>query len=245
MNNYWKIANDVIKESNVIVLVGDARFPRESFNQEVYDKVKRSEKKFLFVLNKCDLTKDRKVPIEVPYLFVSAQEHLSTLKLYKKIRELSKGKEAIVGVLGYPNTGKSSLINAIRGKKSAPTSPQAGYTKGIQKIRVSRDIVLLDTPGVIPYQEKDESKHAFMASLSPNQVKDPEKVVFEIMDKYPGLIEKIFDVEVSEEKDYDATLEQIAFKKNVILAGRKADTKRVAKMILEDWQKGRIRTQHQ
>lgn len=241
MNNYWKIANDVIKNSNVVILVGDARFPRESFNQEVYDKVRRSEKKFLFVLNKCDLTENRKVPIEVPYLFVSAQEHLSTLKLYKKVRELSKGKDAVVGVLGYPNTGKSSLINAIRGKKSAPTSPQAGYTKGIQKIRVSRDIMLLDTPGVIPYQEKDESKHAFMASLSPNQVRDPEKVVFELMEKYPGMIESYFKVDVSDEKDYDNTLERIALKKNVILGGRKPDTKRIAKMILEDWQKGRIR----
>ena len=65
--------------------------------------------------------------------------------------DLGFGEEKFkVGVLGYPNTGKSSIINALKGRASAPTSPVSGYTKGMQWIRASKRMYLLDPPGVFP-----------------------------------------------------------------------------------------------
>ena len=238
------MVNKVMRGADIILLIGDARMPKESFNQEVFDKAQRNGIKVIYVLNKCDLIKDEEQTFtdpDIPYIiYTSAIKHMSTLRLYKKIREFSKGKDAVVGVVGYPNTGKSSVINALKGRKSAPTSSQAGFTRGVQKIRVSRGIVLLDTPGVIPYKERDFSKHAIIAAKDPYHLRDPENVVFDLMEKEPGIVEKHYKVEVSEDNNYEEILEKIAMKNNLFLKGRKPDTKRAALIILSDWQKGRL-----
>lgn len=243
MANFWDLVNKVIIASDIILLVGDARMPEESLNREVFDKVMRAKKKLIYILNKCDLIKKEEQTYKNPWvpfiIYVSASKHFNTLALYKKIKEVSHGKEAVIGVLGYPNTGKSSIINALRGRKSAPTSSQAGFTKGVQKICLSKELLLLDSPGVIPYKESDESKHALIAAKNPHTLQDPEYAVSELLEQNPGMVEKFYKVPVSE--DFEQTLEIIALKKNIFLKGRKPDTKRTAFVILTDWQKGRIR----
>lgn len=243
MVNFWKIVNDVIKYSDVLLLVADARTPKESINNEILDKMRKLKKKYIVVFNKCDLLREEErnyYDPAIPYvMYVSATEHLNTQKLYRKIREISHGKVATVGILGYPNTGKSSLINAMKGKKSAGTSAQAGFTRGIQKIRVSGDILLLDTPGVIPYKEKDIVKHALIAARDPNKVRDPETAAFEIMAKFPEAFEKHYGIEIGD--DPEAALELLAEKQNLYQKGKKPDTYRAAMKLLHDWQRGIFR----
>jgi len=89
-----------------------------------------------------------------PKVFVSCKSRTGISELRDKIKQEAKKIEkegrVYVGVVGYPNTGKSSLINLLIGKMSAKTGADAGFTKGIQKLRLSEGICLLDSPGVIP-----------------------------------------------------------------------------------------------
>ena len=86
-----------------------------------------------------------------------SQNFLSSIKTKsgKYIRE-AKG-EIIVGVLGYPNVGKSSIINALAHKKKVKVSKKAGATHGIHWVKATNEIKLIDSPGVIPLKKNAEN----------------------------------------------------------------------------------------
>ena len=98
---------------------------------------------------------------------------------------------------------------------------------------------MLDTPGVLPGKEKYEMKHSITGVVDFTKTKEPDLVVFEMMEQFPGKIEKHYDVEIKE--DYEITLENIAIKKNVLSKGNIPDSERMARMILTQWQKGNIK----
>jgi len=243
MKNFWKVVNEVIEESDLLLLVLDARLIDETRNQEIEDKVKKANKKLIYVINKSDL-------VPKPYLekqkkrfkkavFISSIKKQGTTILLHKIMEMGKKDEIVVGVLGYPNVGKSSVTNALKGKASAPTSAQSGHTKGKQLLRVNKRVLILDTPGVLPYKEKDEIKHALMASIDPSRVKDPEYVVMHIIRSHKGLLERYFKVEPH--RSASKVLERITMKRNVLIKGGEPDIDRMARTILRLWQKGKIK----
>ena len=244
MPDFWKIVNQVINSSDVILLVLDARLANESRNLEIEDKVRKSGKKFLYVINKIDVLEaeqQRKIRIK-PSIFVSAKERTGTLKLLRKILMLSKKEKVTVGILGYPNTGKSSLINVLKGKSSAPVSSVSGFTKGLQKVRIHSRIVLLDTPGVFPYKEKNETKHALIGAKDFNQIKDPEEVALELISELKGSVEEFYGVDTL--KDSEQTLERIGIKKNYLGKKGKPDIIRTSKQIIKDWQDGKIKQKY-
>ena len=239
------MVNDVIGDSDILFLVLDSRMAQGTRNLEIEDKVASSGKPLIYVLNKCDLVDKhvverykRMIPNSV---FISAKFHLGTTKLREKILAVAGGLRLVakvrVGVLGYPNVGKSSLINALKGKGAAKTSNISGYTKHIQKVRTSK-IILLDTPGVIPYKEKNDFKHNIIGTIDYGKEKDPDIVAVKLMHAFPGVIEDHYGVEVITDKE--ETLELIALKRNMIKKGSKPDVIRAAKMILKDWQTGDI-----
>ena len=244
--NFWDMVNKVIEESDIIILLLDARLIEETRNPEVESKVRAANKPLIYVITKFDLV--RKGTLEkrhlTPSVFISAKDHTGTTILRNRIliegkRAYKDKKDFTVGVLGYPNVGKSSLINAMKGKRSAPSSSSSGYTKGIQKVRADNRLIFLDTPGVIPYMEKDNSKHAFIGAIDFNKVKDPDIVVMELMERYPGEIESHYEIKAAD--DVEASIELIAKKRNMLKKGGIPDVERAARMILKDWQSGRIK----
>jgi hypothetical protein len=243
MGSYWRIVNDVIKNSDIILIIGDAREPERSINQEVVDKVERYGKKVIKVLNKCDLiSRDeyRKILNKYHgYITVSARKHLNTMNLLRRINGFAKGEPVIVGVVGYPNTGKSAVINALKGRASAPTSPIAGYTKGPRIVRVTSKIQLIDTPGVIPYMQKDEFFEVMISAKSPEQVEDPEVTVMQLIKEQNGKIEAYYKVPVSD--DFEETLDTIALKMNLLMKGGVPDPTTASKRIIRDFQLGKMR----
>lgn len=245
MRTFWNMVNNVISDADILLIVLDSRMAQETRNLEIEKKVAASGKPLIYVLNKCDLVDKhileqykRVIPNSV---FISAKFHLGTTKLREKIlmtaSRLKLESKVRVGVLGYPNVGKSSLINALKGKSATKTSSISGFTKHIQKVRTSK-IILLDTPGVIPYKEQDRLKHNIIGTLDHNKEKNPDIVAVNLMETFPRVIEKYYNVYVSDDKE--KTLEDIAIKRNMIIKGSKPDIKRAAKMIMNDWQTGKI-----
>ena len=239
MPSFWKHVNKVLKESELVIEVLDARMIKETRNFEIEKKVEKLGKKMLYVVNKCDLVKKEELDrIKLrPSVFISSTEHLGTTILKKKILEISKGKAVTVGILGYPNVGKSSLINALAGRGKARTSAESGYTKGFQKIRVDKRIMLLDTPGVFPRREKDIIKHGKTGAISYAKLKDPETVVLGLIESEKERILEYYDVKGD---DPEEILEKIALKLRKLRKKGLADLEATARAILKEWQKGKI-----
>lgn len=242
MPSYWKQVNRVIKEADIIIEVLDARMIEETRNQEIEKKVQQSGKKILFVVSKCDLVKSEGLKHIKDTLqhsvFISSKDHLGTTILKKKILELSRGEKTTVGILGYPNVGKSSLINALSGRGAARTSPESGFTKGVQKIRVDQKIMLIDTPGVFPKNEKDNVKYGKIGAIDYAKIKNPEYIALELIESEKELIKKHY---VLTKTEADEILEEIAYKFNKKSAGGKANLEAAARFLLKEWQTGKIK----
>lgn len=241
MVGFSELVDRVIKGSNIVLLVIDARKVHESINHEIENKILSFGKKIIYVINKCDLiTKQEQSKIRLHNsVQISAAKHWGTLVLLKRIMRLAGGKEVIVGVVGYPNTGKSTVINALKGRHSVLTSPISGFTKSITNVRVNRKIILIDTPGVIPYSERVGIKHVITGIIDADKIKDIEGTALELIKELDGKIEDFFGVERNE--DVSETLEQIALKKNILRKGGVADTTRMALEIVRMWQRGKIK----
>jgi len=241
MVRFWKVVNEVLKKSDIILEVVDARYPDLSRNIEIEGKMKSAKKDMIIIFNKSDLVPMRKriKPKDVKYcVYTSATKNLGTSKLRNMIRKLSKKDEVTtLGIVGYPNSGKSSLINVLRQKKVAKTSSTAGYTKGIQKIRLSQGVYLLDTPGVYAYREKDEWKLVLIGAKSCNTVKDPETVAMMLL----GMVKRKAFREtygINYKVDVDELIDNLAEKLKYYSKGKLLNRDKTCRKIIRDWQAG-------
>ncbi len=244
--SYWKIVDEVIASSDIILEIVDARFPEESRNQELEDKVNRAKKKLIVVLNKCDLvSKDLmdRVKKTIPNsVFVSSKKNYGTTILRKMILKVSKNNNITVGVTGYPNTGKSTLINMLKHSAAAGTSSKSGFTRGKQQVLIDQNIMLIDTPGVLAYREVNESKLALLNARTAAQVREPDVPAMEIIRRFkkenPKAFEDYYHIKIKD--DPYETLEEIGRITRNFKKKEEININAVAKKILEDWQKGKI-----
>jgi len=242
MVNFWGLVNKVIKQADILLLVLDSRFPEMTRNREIEQKIRQANKKLIFVLNKCDLVPDdemKKIAKSYnPSVFISSKEKLGGTILFKEIMKQSAGEPCAVGVLGFPNVGKSSVINLLKGKKSASVSSYSGHTRGVQFVSAKGKIKLIDTPGVLQFQEKDLMTQITIGSMNPQHVKEPDYFSILLIEKFPELFKKYFD-EPYDGEGYEF-LEKVALKKHLLIKGGEPDTIRLGRQILQDWQSGKI-----
>ncbi|MFA4906948.1 MAG: GTPase [archaeon] len=243
-------AAEVIRSSDLVLEILDARFAKETRNLNAEKGVLERGKKLLLVLNKSDLVslnfaEKTKAELlkEAPCVFISAKDKKGKYVLRKVIlREI--GGKGIVGIIGYPNTGKSSIINALAGRKAAKTSSSAGFTKGKQRVRLKEGVYLIDSPGVLPFRERDEEKLLILNAKSPEQVEEctgaAEKILGIIARENPKALEERYGMKVEREAETKKLLEAIALKRGRLSKGGKPDSEGMAKQIVLDWQRGKI-----
>lgn len=252
MTSYKVMVKDVIKQADVLLEIIDARFPDETRNREVERDVARAKKQLIIVINKCDLvsrdkleeTKSRLSKI-APTVFVSSKDGFGKTMLRQMIliNASIKGRDILVGTLGYPNTGKSSIINAVSGRHSAPTSPISGHTKGVQIVNAGSRIKFIDTPGVIPFGENDQYIQGLLGMKSASHLEDPIGVALKIIEKMCAedktSLESFYKVTVAGTDPYDA-LTLIGKQCNFLQKKGEVDESRTAMKIIDDWQKGAL-----
>ncbi|WP_297494916.1 GTPase, partial [Thermococcus sp.] len=209
----WRVVREVIDEADLIVEVVDARDPIGTRNRKLEKLVMEEGKPLLIVMNKADLVpkewaEEYKRKSEIPVVFISARERKGTGILRKEIRKLAKPllderEKVKVALIGYPNVGKSTIINTLKGKKAVGTAPIPGYTKGKQLIRLSNKIWLLDSPGVVPIDDFDELviKGGFPADKIDEPVKPALKLISRILETRKAAITEKFGIDGFESEE--------------------------------------------
>jgi len=236
MAGYMELVERVINGSDIILMVIDARDIKGTMNRELEGMIESKNKKLLYVINKCDLISEAeqsKIKLKNS-IQVSATRHWGNMRLLRKIKALAQGEKAIIGIVGYPNTGKSTLINSLKGKRSAPTSPKSGYTKHIQKLKIDEGLYVLDTPGVFSKSGESDLDHMLIGAKDAQKLLDTEKIVAQFILEMKGKVEKHYGVK--ESKDPYETLEEIALVKKLLKKGGLPDTMRASRQIIKEWQ---------
>lgn len=258
MRHFWSILKRVVGESDAVIEVLDARMPHLTRNAKAEAIVEESGKPLILALNKVDLVSDatakkhkRELDKEHPTVFVSSRKRFGVSILKRKVFEILKkgsslnvGKRLHIGVIGYPNTGKSSLINALAGRNKAPTGPRPGQTRGQQWVRLAENMYLIDTPGVIPLTEEDsELKHALIGSMDPSKIEDLEDVAREIVGIFSQgsmrPLERLYGINAGK-KEFEELIEEIGRSRNLLRKGGKVDENRVYFTLINDWQRGKL-----
>ncbi|KAK2741225.1 GTPase required for pre-60S ribosomal subunit nuclear export and maturation [Myotisia sp. PD_48] len=251
----WNELYKVIDSSDVVIHVLDARDPEGTRCRSVekYIREEAPHKHLIFVLNKCDL-----VPTNVAASWVRAlAKQYPTLAFHASINNsFGKGsliqllrqfsslhsdrKQISVGFIGYPNTGKSSIINTLRKKKVCTVAPIPGETKVWQYITLMKRIYLIDCPGVVPPSNSDTEEDILLRGVvRVENVENPEQYIAAILQRTQQRhIERTYEI-----KGYtDATdfLSILARKGGRLLKGGEPDVDGVAKMVINDFLRGKI-----
>ena len=248
---YPKVIEDVLKASEIVLIVIDARFLKEMYEEDLQKELLEKKKEIVYVINKADLLKEKIKDDELKkisnYVLTSCTKRRGIGRLRNKIKQIAKKvkkeERVSVGVIGYPNTGKSSVINQLIGKSSAKTGIMPGFTKSLQKLRLTKDIMLIDSPGVIPldkYSNSLQEKINFHTKINVrhySRTKNPELVLSEMMKEMPGILEKHYEVITDGDDEF---IEELGKRLHFFKKGGVVDEDRVARKVLKDWQEGKI-----
>ena len=241
---------ELIRASDVVLEVLDGRFPHLTRVSSIEKHITSLSIPLILVLNKCDLVprhvSERNKEVlqrEFPSAYISAQNRLGTKKLRQEIAKISPKRETVISLVGVPNTGKSSLLNILRGKHVAPTGQKPGVTRHKQIVRVSGRILLYDTPGIVPFDHPNIDLQAFIGAYSIEKLDDPidtvEYFLNRIRNHYTEGFIKKYGI-ASFDMSNRAIIEFIAKKRALILKGAKLNLNEAAKVIMREFTSGKI-----
>lgn len=250
----WGELYKVIDSSDVVVQVLDARDPQGTrcYHLEKHLKEHCKHKHMILLLNKCDLvpawaTKGwlRVLSKEYPTLAFHASINKSfgkgsLLSVLRQFARIKSDKQAIsVGFVGYPNVGKSSVINTLRTKNVCKVAPIPGETKVWQYITLTKRIFLIDCPGVV-YQNRDtETDIVLKGVVRVTNLHDASEHIGEVLKRVKREhLERAY--KIKEWEDDNDFLVQLCKLTGKLLRGGEPDLMTAAKMVLHDWQRGKI-----
>lgn len=265
MNKAKKQIQEAMPSIDIVVEVLDARIPYSSTNPLVNQL--REDKPCIKVLNKADLA-DKKVTQQwIEYyqsqpnttaLALVAEERKQSLQLVNKIKQLAASKleqkkNVRVMIMGIPNVGKSTLINALAGRYIANTGNEPAVTKRQQMIDLKNGVILADTPGILwPKFENPSSGYrlAVTGAVKNTAMEYEEVAQFALAylgQAYPDQLNKRFKLNIdpasdkeSEQNSGDQLLDLIARKRGCLRPGGILDLHKAAELLLHEYRDGKI-----
>ena len=149
-------------------------------------------------------------------------------------------------ILGIPNVGKSSLINRLRGTSVARTADKPGVTRGQQWIKISKNLELLDTPGVL-WPKLEDQEAAFRLAVTGainDEVFDREEAVYKLLTILrTGYLQKLVDryhIHISDTMTNQQVLEQIGVSRGFLRSGGAIDVDSAGRMLLTEFRTGTL-----
>lgn len=251
----WEELYKVLDSSDVVCMVLDSRDPEGTRCKHVESHLKKNcpYKHLVYVLNKVDL-----VPTSVtkgwikhfsatcPTIAFRASiskpfGKLSLLRLFKQFGKFHKGKKTIsIGFIGYPNVGKSSVINTMKSKSVCKAAPIPGETKVWQYVNLTKQIYMIDCPGVVYESENQTDTDIILKGVvRAERLLDPDYYIDGLLNRADTeAIRGIYQIDSWD--DAEDFLNQLGRKSGKLLKGGEPDRSTAARMVLQDWQRGRI-----
>lgn len=249
----WNELYKVIDSSDVLLQIIDARDPMGTRcpHIEKYLRTEKPHKQLMFILNKVDLVPNWVSQKWVAVLskdyptvaFHASMTHPfgkgSLINLLRQFAKLHSDKKQIsVGFIGYPNVGKSSIINALRNKKVCKVAPIAGETKVWQYITLMRRIYLIDCPGIAYSTQETDTEKVLKGVVRVELIQNPEDYIVSVLERVKReYLIRTYHVQWDNHIDF---LEKLAARTGKLLKGGEPDISAVAKMVLNDWQRGKL-----
>jgi len=265
----WAELYKVLDCSDVVVHVLDARDVPGTTCERVVAHLtgEAKHKHLLFVLNKCDLVPNWCVRKWIAVLGATAPTlafRASVTKAFGKgalidvLRQYAKlhgdAKQISVGVVGYPNVGKSSVINALRAKAVCKAAPVPGETKVWQYVTLTKRVNLIDCPGVV-YDDPaargnpDADADAVLKGVvRAERLPDPTLFLVPLLARcQPQHVSAAYDLPFAglpggdgDDAAADAFAQALARKMGRLLKGGDPDVRTVAIQMINDWQRGKL-----
>lgn len=250
---------------DVVVEMLDARFPLSSAN-EALEKLLQSKPRII-VLNKSDVADPAVTDLWVEYFAALGIDAIPMdsvtgdglgrlMQLVRKAGGPAVSKLVAKGlrprpyrimIVGVPNVGKSSLVNRLSRKVVVKTADKAGVTRGKQWLRISADIDLLDTPGILPTRLPDREGALRLAAggAIKDSLFDPVEVACFLIALMSRDYSEIFvcrylGKQVMEISTAEELLAAAAKNKGLLAKQGALQTENMARMILADFRQGKI-----
>lgn len=258
-----RLLQENISLVDVIIEFADARIPKSSVNPD-FDLL-LSQKPRIIAFNKSDLADPLMISRWKRYFshkgvfceFIDCKSGKGInelLALVKKAAEPAVRKDLDKGrvfrpiklmAAGIPNTGKSTFINRIANNAATKTGNKPGVTKGKQWVKANKEIMILDTPGILWPKFEDEEvalNLAFTGAISDDIMDLPDIAYYllvRLMNMYPDAVTQRYGFRYSDDSG-ENLLDLAAKAKGCVKKGGEPDYDRAAKMVLDDFRNGRL-----
>lgn len=251
-----------IKLIDLVIELVDARIPQSSRNPDIDELGKNKFR--LILMNKADLADPASTERwsnffkEKGYYVIALDARKKNgmkqitdaimeackEKIEKDRKRGIKNRPVRAMVVGIPNVGKSTFINSYAGKACAKTGNKPGVTKGKQWIRLSKDVELLDTPGILWPKFEDQRVGLYLALIGSikDEILNIDELALELIqilvENYAGILQERYHVE--ESKDAVSILYAIAENRKCVSRGAELDYSKAATLLIDEFRSGTL-----
>lgn len=259
MTSARKKAAETMALTDIVIEVLDARLPEASSNPMIEELRTFRQRPCLKILNKADLADPAATKAWLAYY--NSQKGVKAVALScKKTSDVAKIpamclalaphrgtnlKPLRMMIMGIPNVGKSTLMNALLKRRVAKVGDEPAVTKSQQRLDLNDQMTLIDTPGMLWPRIAHPSDGLMLAAshaIGRNAVIDEEVATFladSLLANYPQLLVERYGFPV-EDKDGVAIIEAIALRRGFRLKGGAADFEKACLMLLQDYRSGAL-----